>query len=400
MIEHQLIKLILNKEAYLSLKPYIYDKILPSELRAIYHTIKLAHEKYEHDLTLEEVKLLHFSHNTFSTAQKNVIGIILDKVEDADLPHEDVIRDVAIRLSKQTVCQEALELLSPIVLGNEDDLTPVVNLLQQYQFDDTVDNIHEISTDIADIVELSMPKNRYKFALQPLQEKVLGAGPGNLVVVFGRPEMGKSSFVASNNIGYLNQGLKVSYFGNEEPGWKIMMNHIRSATGLTDAELQHNMEAGIAHYDEWDSIKSSFKLHDGVGMAISDLDNYIQKHEPNVVVIDQLDKVMLPTSYSKEHSRLKAVYVQARELAKKHGVLVIGVSQASADADNRRYIHFSMLDESKTGKAGEADVIIGIGQNDIDPPEVRHLNISKNKISGNLGHFSCLFQTDICRVIP
>ena len=40
-------------------------------------------------------------------------------------------------------------------------------------------------------------------------------------------------------------------------------------------------------------------------------------------------------------------------------LLVWAVSQAN-DAHDRQFIDYSMLDNSRTGKAGEADIIIGI----------------------------------------
>jgi len=43
-----------------------------------------------------------------------------------------------------------------------------------------------------------------------------------------------------------------------------------------------------------------------------------------------------------------------------------------------------MMDNSKTGKAGEADIIIGIGKTGSSDIEntVRHICISKNKLNG------------------
>jgi len=41
------------------------------------------------------------------------------------------------------------------------------------------------------------------------------------------------------------------------------------------------------------------------------------------------------------------------------------------------------------GKAGEADIIIGIGKNPGEDDDTRFLNVSKNKISGWHGHVVC-----------
>jgi hypothetical protein len=59
-----------------------------------------------------------------------------------------------------------------------------------------------------------------------------------------------------------------------------------------------------------------------------------------------------------------------------YGQLVRRVS----DAHDRQFIDYSMMDNSRTGKAGEADIIIGIGKTGTSEEEntVRHICISKN----------------------
>jgi hypothetical protein len=56
-----------------------------------------------------------------------------------------------------------------------------------------------------------------------------------------------------------------------------------------------------------------------------------------------------------------------------------------------------MLDNSRTGKAGEADIIIGIGKTGSSEVEntVRHICISKNKLNGYHGMINS--QIDVRR---
>ena len=58
-----------------------------------------------------------------------------------------------------------------------------------------------------------------------------------------------------------------------------------------------------------------------------------------------------------------------------------------------------MMENSKTGKAAEADLIIGIGSNTMtDPTNVtRILNVSKNKITGWHGDPSVVIDRYISR---
>jgi len=97
-----------------------------------------------------------------------------------------------------------------------------------------------------------------------------------------------------------------------------------------------------------------------------------------------LDKVNISGTFARTDEKLRAIYTGIRELAKRHDICVIALSQASADGHNKLNLSFDMMENSKTGKAAEADLIIGIGRQDTSNPNetLRQLNISKNKING------------------
>ena len=107
--------------------------------------------------------------------------------------------------------------------------------------------------------------------------------------------------------------------------------------------------------------------------------------------MDQLDKFRIKGEFNRQDERLKAIYVYAREIAKRNKMLVWAVSQASYEAHDRQFIDYSMLDNSRTGKAGEADIIIGIGKTGSSEVEndVRHICVSKNKLNGWHGMATC-----------
>jgi RecA-family ATPase len=126
-------------------------------------------------------------------------------------------------------------------------------------------------------------------------------------------------------------------------------------------------------------------------MTMERLDAICKKKRPDILIVDQLDKVNVFGAYSRQDQRLREVYKQAREIAKRYDIFVIGISQASADAEGKTKVTYSMMEESKTGKAAEADLIVGIGRRPTDDnnPEgddrIRYLTASKNKITGYHG---------------
>ena len=101
-----------------------------------------------------------------------------------------------------------------------------------------------------------------------------------------------------------------------------------------------------------------------------------------------LEKINISSAIFFGHSMGSIV---AAEVAKRNNLLMWAISQASYDAHDRAFIDYAMLDNSKTGKAGEADVIIGLGKTGSSEVEnnVRHICISKNKINGWHGMLNC-----------
>ena len=79
---------------------------------------------------------------------------------------------------------------------------------------------------------------------------------GNLAVVFGRPEIGKSSFIAHMVAGYIKNGITVEYYANEEPGRKIMLNIRRAVTGESDSDVASAIQKEHTP-KEWEDARPS-----------------------------------------------------------------------------------------------------------------------------------------------
>ena len=118
-------------------------------------------------------------------------------------------------------------------------------------------------------------------------------------------------------------------------------------------------------------------------------------------IVDQLDKVHVPGNFARTDEKLRAIYTGAREIAKRRKCCVIAISQASADASGKLDITFDMMENSKTGKAAEADVIIGVGfRNKLDiDQDLRSLAVSKNKITGWHGMITCKIIPELSRYV-
>ena len=75
----------------------------------------------------------------------------------------------------------------------------------------------------------------------------------------------------------------------------------------------------------------------------------------------------------------------------------MGFNQLSAHAEGKTNLDYGMLAGSKTGIAGEADLIILICKENVEVGEtnMRWINIVKNKINGTHYRFACVADSDI-----
>jgi len=145
-------------------------------------------------------------------------------------------------------------------------------------------------------------------------------------------------------------------------------------------------------------ISPNVYMYDCVGISIDEIDSICEREKFDIVIIDNLDKVrMAGESSDREDQRLKNLYIRTRELTKVRQCATIGVSQVSADGEGKIRLAQSMLENSRTGKAAEADAIILIGSNGTLGDVYRNLNLVKNKISGVHCEIGCKINSPISR---
>lgn len=263
---------------------------------------------------------------------------------------------------------------------------------------DSSQNLQCVTEDLEELLKDAQDNTKWKFNIPSLRVQVEGLGPGSFTIVAARPEVGKTAFWSSlcaSPGGFAEQGAKVLGLCNEEKANKIRLRLWSACTGFSKEALVGNREAAKATYEK---IRGSIILYDIVGLQIEAIDELIKKHSPDIMVIDQLDKIRVNGEFNRNDEKLREVYTLSREIAKRHDIAVIGISQLSADAQGKYIVDYSMLEGSKTGKAAEADLIICIGTNE-QMGNGRHLNLPKNKISGNHTAVDVLIQPELSRYV-
>lgn len=402
MIEKQMIKLLLNKKFYDKYKGTISRNIFEGNIGSLFDTIKKAHDKYQCDIKIDDLYSLHTTvyNPALTRAMRETFSELIEDIKTSETPNEEVAKDIIKVMRDRDIAQQIAVEATEIYNGRPAQFNVISNIIDTYKKELPIEQIDAVTNNIGDLINQLNITTRWKFNLKTLKDNVGGIGDGNLMIVFARPETGKTAFwvslVASPD-GFAEQGANVHAFINEEPAVRTQMRAINCYTGYTKEQIIDNID--LAHKD-WSKIKDNIKMLDVVDWSIEDIDSHCEKHKPDIIIIDQLDKINVSGTFARTDEKLRAIYTGAREIAKRRSCCVIAISQASADAHNRNSISFDMMENSKTGKAAEADLIIGIGKHSIerDPEDLhRSLCVSKNKINGYHGEPNCRINKQLSR---
>jgi len=399
MMEKELIKLLLNKNFYDKNKSKLSKEFFTNGTGALYETIQSAHQDSDQDLSIGEVSTLHLEvyNPALSKAARDNFDVLINEIKDIELPNEKIAQNIIRSLFKRGIAQHVAQIATDIYNGSDIDFSEIKKHLD-VTFED-VNEYEYVTGNIENLIGQLKDNTKWKFNLEPLRDKVNGVGDGNLVIIFARPEAGKTAFwvnLVSGVDGFASQGAKVCALINEEPAVRTQMRLINAHTGMTFDEIRVNTKEANK---KWAEVRQNIKILDTVDWSLDSVDEFVQKEKPDILVVDQLDKVNVKGSFARTDEKLRAIYTGAREIAKRNNCCVIAVSQASADGHGKFDLTFDMMEGSKTGKAAEADVIIGVGHRDkLDTDErIRSLAISKNKITGWHGQLVCTIIPELSR---
>jgi len=401
MIEKQIIKLLLGKKFYTQYKGQISRNVFQGSFGSLFDTVQKAHEKYDADIKIDELYALHTTmfNPALTRAAKEQFSELIEDIKQTQQPSKEIADDIVKILVERDVAQKIAIEATEIFNGRPADFNTILSIIEKHKHGLPIEKIDAVTNDISELIEKLNVVSKWQFNLTVLKNNISGIGPGNLMIAFARPEVGKTAFwvslCAAPN-GFAEQGAKIHAFINEEPAVRTQMRAISCFTGYNKEQIVDDIDKV---HEDWIKIKDNIKMIDTVDWSLDDIDSHCEKHKPDIIVIDQLDKVNVKGTFARTDEKLRAVYTGAREIAKRRDCVVIAISQASADAHNRDHISFDMMENSKTGKAAEADLIIGIGNRTSNDPtnNMRVLNISKNKITGWHGDPSCIIDKYLSR---
>lgn len=322
---------------------------------------------------------------------------LIKQLSSLDISQTNVLNEVR----EQQAHIVGLELAAKLAAGAKGK--DVNELLSKYQnllsssSSDTGELIEFVGVSPADLVTKHFSKENLIELWPPALNDMIDGGvkPGHHVLVFAPTEMGKTLFVINAVAGFLKQGLRVLYCGNEDPAPDILMRMISRLTGLTKYEVQNdpkNAEA-ILQKRNWDNLVVA-SLSPGTFQQINKL---VDKYDPDVVVLDQLRNIAVDSENRTQ--ALEKAATQARNLAKGREVVVLSVTQAGDSASKKTILGRGDVDSSNVGIPGQVDLMIGIGATEeMESRGMRTLSFPKNKISGKHEPITVTFNYVLSKV--
>lgn len=406
-MDEKILKALLAHDFYQTNCNRLGEKLFGDDFRDLYQTLAKAHEQYGHDITPDELLMLWQRDNPVATrADTETMQELVADIESANTPSDDVASDLISHLWRREIGRQIANLGLEVSEGNDEAMRRIQRMVEETAESYLPDDFGEpTTTDLEELLAITGDDARWEFNIATLSRHIHGIGPAEFGIVFATPETGKTAFLVSVMAGpggFADQGAKVVYLGNEEATRRTMLRAYQAWTGRTREEIALDPRPAI---ESFRTIEHNLVMQDVQEWDLGKIESFILKQKADVVIIDQADKVQIDGQYNAGHERLRALYNRLRELAKKCECAIIGVSQASADADGKSRLTYTMMEGSKIGKAAEADLIMGIGRldagdvQDTEPDTTRYITVSKNKLSGWHGTVICNIEPHISRYV-
>ena len=394
-----IIKFCLKKPQFQFVSKYLDASDFPEELQNIYRAVEGFHKTSDGDISVLDLAGLLYTPNP---AKMEVINTSLDTLEKV-VPNEELTLDLINKIKRTKVLRE-LSLAAYEAAEGRKTYESVQEVLSQLDKPDVEEEEDDfVEEGLSDLIEQTYKQPGLRWRMDCLNKSLGSLRQGDFGFVFARPETGKTTFLASEVSFMAEQTDRpVIWFNNEEGGKKVKIRVYQGSLGVELDQLAVDPDGKEKEYLA--RTGNRIKIVDRKAITKTFVENILKKYKPALVLFDQIDKI-IGFKADREDLMLGAIYQWARELAKQY-CPIIGICQSDGTGENVRDLTMSHVANSKTAKQAEADWILGIGCiHDTGWEEIRFLNISKNKLQGDIdtdpklrhGRFEVLIQPSIAR---
>lgn len=229
---------------------------------------------------------------------------------------------------------------------------------------------------IDDLYRSDNPITGVSTGFSDFDELTSGLQDSDLIIVAGRPAMGKTSFAMNiAESAAIREQLPVAVFSMEMPGEQLAMR-LLSSLGRIDA---HRMRTGKLTDEDWPRLTSAVQIMQDAKFFIDDTPalspneirarcRRISKQEGKLglVVVDYLQLMQVPGSNENRTTEISEISRSLKALAKELNVPVIALSQLNRSLEQRPNKRPVMSDLRESGAIEQdADVIVFIYRDEV-----------------------------------
>lgn len=370
LLELQILYAIQDYSVYKTLKGLISKDIFSSEeTKLIFNCIEFVAEKYQRSADYSEIKTLIYEKVTDSE-KKQTYRRILRRMQEAVI-EEDLLSDL---IKKAKMKSSMRRIIQDDIIPSLDSSDPLpMDLIKQKIMGLDPEEIGGEYYDYANLQEREHFNESESIATGiPQLDRALKGGlyPGELGLLSGSPEDGKTLLAVNFAIPSLVEGSKVYFFTLDETDEQIAKRFDVRITGKTGEELRTE----FPKLPTW--ISFLYIVDKSSGCKMNDITGFIQRHgTPGLIIIDGGD-LLIPDMKRKERRfELGEIYDGYLRLCRQFKTRVWVTTQSTARSSDSVTKKLTDLAEAKLEKSKVASAILMIIKT--DDPDVLRLQFRK-----------------------
>jgi replicative DNA helicase len=221
--------------------------------------------------------------------------------------------------------------------------------------------------------------------IRNIDESFGGWQNGDLIIIAGRPSMGKTAVsLYFAKFPVINQGKRILYFSLEMPGYRLADRILSLETGINSEHLQNARiedKEWLTLYDVADKYNNhNFVINDESGLTIEDIiaisimEN--RKFKIDMVIIDYLQLINYTFKDGRtENSQVGHISKNCKKLAKRLTIPVIALAQLNRGVESRSSKRPELSDLRDSGSIEQdADVVGFLYRDEHYNPETENKN--------------------------
>lgn len=219
-----------------------------------------------------------------------------------------------------------------------------------------------MDTKILDLVVTKMKKkekSEFKSGFYDLDETLFNIEKGNIIVIGGRPAMGKTSFAISICINLLQNNKKIAFFCLDTTKENLIKKFlINKSKKISEYFIKTEKD-----FEEIEKAKKFFKdkklvIEDKTVISVDEIETKIKEETPDVAFIDYIQLIKQPKAANSTEA-INLVIQALKRIARETNTLIVLLSSMSRSVESRIDKH-PILSDLRNGSLLEeiSDVVI------------------------------------------